>query len=197
MFISEFVFNSLGTKESFTLENSGVTIETPAEAHGALSCLVHTNPSLFLDFIEEDECHIAPIVDCQLSENTIIHSTDTFLIKVPCCQDVDPSSVRVRQGNIYADHLKPFVALPFSSFFVKDHNIVIKTRGFSQFICTSCNLVCRGQGQAFVFGKMLEHTEVGPAVSVRLYTCSPLYTIEEYKEVKWPSVLQLEAHTDK
>ncbi len=210
---SEFVFDG-EERRHFSLQNSGVSISTPAGAQGSISCAVHTDPTLFLDHIPDDECLIAPIVDCQLSDGT---RTDSgwFTLSIPCCQNVDPNSVRVRHGNIYTEVPEPFEEIMTESEYVEafakrflhekedrkkelkssmyavrtdSNHIIIFTKEFSQFICTSCKQVCHGQGQAFVFGKILQNIGNGSVASLRLYTCSPLYLIEDYREVRGKQV---------
>ncbi len=170
---------------------------TPKGAQGTIWCYVHTDPRPFLPYIPKNECLIAPIVDYHLSSGAQTNS-GWFIIKVPHCQKLNHSSVKVRHGNVYersAGHFRTLdqyqteadgFAAPgsLSAFFtVHSHYILICTKTFSQFICTSCDLVCQGQGQAFVFGKMLKDTAAGSVTSLRLYTCSPLHVIKDYREV--------------
>ncbi len=173
------------------MNNSQVTVTTPAGTQGSVSCLVHTDPMLFLKQIPENECLISPVVDCQLSADSKTYEK-WLELRIPFCQNVDADCVTVRHGNIYATPFQCFEKMARGSqnteqvssyFLVENQNIVVYTKTFSQFICTSCELVCEGQGQAFVFGKIVENTVVGPVTSLRLYTCSPLYIMEDYRQV--------------
>ncbi len=191
-----------GDGDKFFVEDSSVSITTPNGTRGSISCVVHTDPTLFLDHIPDDECLIAPIVDCQLSEDSQTPS-GWFVLSVPHCQNIDPKQVTVRHGDIYGKPSQAFqrsihltgsaaVSEKASFFQMNDTEIIIYTKKFSQFICTSCKLVCYGQGQAFIFGKKIEKVDAGLVTSLRLYTCSPLYIIEDYREVTIQ--MQLQTH---
>ncbi len=195
---SEFVFQ--GGSKKFSLQKSGVTITTPAGAEGSISCIVHTDPILFLNHIPDDECLIAPIVDCQLGEDTRL-SSGWFMLSVPFCENYIDPFISVWHGDIYTVPSQPFGLVPRAStssmskqvasfFTVQGDKIIIYTKKFSQFVCTSCRKVCHGQGQAFVFAKRMHNTFVGPVTSLRVYTGSPLYIIEDYREVSKPDIAQ-------
>ncbi len=196
----EFFFDTGDQEAQFSLQNSqlhnSVTITTPTRAHGSISCVMHTDPTPFLGNIPDEECLIAPIVDCQLSENSKTNA-GWFELKIPHCQGMDLNLVRVWHGNIYTEPTAPFQRIPRSqtqaehlsmrknerNFYVVDnHNTFIYTKEFSHFVCTSCKKVCHELSQALIFGKILDSFLTGIA-SLRLYTGSQLYTIEDYIEV--------------
>ncbi len=187
----------------FRPAGSDVTVAMPLGARGSISGTVHTDAKPFLDHIPDDECLVAPIPDFHLGTDTETNS-GRFVMKVPhCLNSSDLSSVVVRHGDIHKG--KAFAKIPrcdneteanswmngpangspapYSFYWVDDENIWICTQGFSQFICTSCKYECRGQGQAFIFGKVAGESWPAPVASVRLYMCSPLHRIEDYRKV--------------
>ena len=143
----------------------------------------HTGIQHFLPHIPEDECLVAPITEyhCDYKNENQDKSLNLFKIIIPhCIRDRDAlSSIRVRHGNIYKN--KPFQKI--SWFRVDESYITIYTNEFSQFICTSCQRICHGQGIAFVFSNLIKYPSLQPLSSVRIYMCSPLYNINEYRKV--------------
>ena len=115
---------------------------------------IHTDPSPFLQEIPEDHCLVAPIVEYHYeASNDVTNKQHFFRIKVPHCvsQKEDLKSIQVHQGDIHMGIT--FTKLPTTSsyFQVDEKYVTIYTRHFSQFICTSCNKICKGQGKAFMF----------------------------------------------
>ncbi len=196
VFVSDISFYDEST--TYYLRDSGITITPPVGTEGSLFFKVHTDPSPFLNHIPQDECLIAPILDCFVTTKRALIAKAWFILQIPHClsnKDFDAESVVVRKGNVDFSNV-PFQKLVlcqrendgflhnYESFYLLDvNNILIYVKSFSQFVCTSCKLVCHGQGQAFVFGKIAKNTDVGTVTSLRLYTCSPLYIIKDYKEV--------------
>ena len=136
-----------------------------------------------MSHIPEDECLVAPIAEYHCVYKNEGQDEDPFKIMIPhCIRNRDAlSSVRVRHGDIYKN--KPFQEI---SFRVHESYITIFTNEFSQFICTSCERICYGQGKAFVFGNLIKYPSLQPLSSVRLYLCSPLYNIKDFRKVKAP-----------
>ena len=99
------------------------------------------------------------------------------------------ANLKFTRANWSYLRVSQFTQLPTSSsyFQVDNKYITIYTRHFSQFICTSCAQVCRGQGRAFMFGKITprktSEPKADPTASLRLYICSPLHKIRDYREV--------------
>ena len=92
----------------------------------------------------------------------------------------------VRTGPYWSNtSISHFTQLPTSNsyFQVNDKYITIHTRHFSQFICTSCNKICKGRGNAFIFGRVTPRKTISSTASLRMYVCSPLHSIIDYKKV--------------
>ena len=147
---------------------------------------IHTNHGPFLQEIPEDHCLVAPIVEYHYEATKHLSNKNViFKIKVPHCvtRKEDLKFIQVQHGNIHNG--VAFTQLPtFNSYFkVGENYITIYTRQFSQFICTSCQDVCHGQARAFMFGKVTPRTTLDPTTSLRLYMCSPLHNIRDYKKV--------------
>ena len=148
---------------------------------------IHTDVQPFIHAIPEGECVIAPVVEYHASMKRLNATSSMFRIKVPHCltKSEDLETVVVRHGNIHTNRKFKKLPLPASFFEVDEKFITIFTSSFSQFICTSCNKTCYGQGKAFVFGNILQYPNKRPTASVRLYVCSPLYQLEDYEKVCW------------
>ena len=164
--------------------DSGVRLSVPRDLEAFVFGYAHTGIQHFLSHIPEDECLVAPIAEyhCVYKYENQDQSKNSFKIVIPhCFQGGNTlSSIRVRHGDIYKS--KPFQEI--RSFRVSDSYITIYTSSFSQFICTSCERICYGQGKAFVFGNLMKYPTLQALSSVRLYMCSPLYNIKDYRKVR-------------
>ena len=164
--------------------DSDVKLHVPLGLEAFVSGHAHTGIQHFLSHIPEDECLVAPIAEyhCVYKKENQDKNKNLFKIMIPhCIRNRDAlSSIRVRHGDIYKN--KPFQEITW--FQVDNSCITIFTNAFSQFICTSCQRICYGHAKAFVFGNLIKYPSLKPLSSVRLYMCSPLYNIKEYRKVK-------------
>ena len=167
--------------------DSAVELLIPEGLTGFVMGYIHTDVKPFIHAIPYGECVIAPVVEYHVSMKTLKAKSSRFQIKVPLClkKSEDLETVVVRHGNIHNNRKFKKLPLPASFFEVDEKFIIIYTSAFSQFICTSCNRTCYGQGKAFVFGNILQYPDKRPTASVRLYVCSPLYQLEDYEKVGW------------
>ena len=168
--------------------DSDIKLYIPPGMNGVISGRVHTDPTPFIHAIPKSECLIAPIVDYHVS-NFSQHSPSvtTYKIEIPHCikkKDLN-SRIIVRHGDIYSD--TRFTELPSDdSFFeVAENYIIIQTTHFSQFVCTSCKRVCEGEAVSFIFGSITPVQYKPIHAALRLYTCSPLYTILDFRKVRF------------
>ena len=163
---------------------SDVKLHIPDGLVGFISGHMHTDPTPFIHAIPESECLVAPIVDYTTCTEKPCF-TNWFKIVIPHCIDnkEDRKHVRVRHGDIYKNI--PFSEIPSDDWFfvVRGQDIIIYTKHFSQFICTSCKKVCQAEAKAFIFGSIpsLQYRPIRAAV--RLYITSPLYQIQDYNKV--------------
>ena len=161
-------------------------LHIPPDVEAFIYGHAHTGIQHFLSHVPEDECLVAPITEfhCLCKDKNQVKNEDPFKIVVPHCVIGRNalSSIRVRHGEIYKN--KPFKIMHLLHDRVDNSYITIYTSSFSQFICTSCQRVCHGQGKAFVFGNLIKYPSLQPLSSVRLYMCSPLYNIKDFRKVR-------------
>ncbi len=72
-------------------------------------------------------------------------------------------------------------------FFLAEQNadhILIYTQEFCEFVCTACKESYHGRHEAFVFGNLHKVTKSEATASVRIFACSPLYKIQDFKQVE-------------
>ena len=165
--------------------NSSARLFLPKRLNAFVMGRVHTDVQPFIHLIPDGECLVSPIVDYSCTFNEEKPNGTWFKIVVPHCirKKKHLKNVKVRHGDIYKN--VPFVEVPTEEchFEVDEGNITIFTRHFSQFVCTGCEKVCHGDGKAFIFGG-LSPLEYKPLkVTLRLYVCSPLYRIDDYRSV--------------
>ena len=61
--------------------------------------------------------------------------------------------------------------------------VYIRTKHFSQFICTSCENSCKGQLRALIFGSVFPFENEHKSV-VRVHVGSSLFSIKDFQYVK-------------
>ena len=173
---------------------SAVKLYIPEGLDIYLSGTVHTDPTPFLHVIPLTECLISPIAEYRLVSGdkwwNIWFKNIWFKIKVPHClrKWSDLKSIKVMHGDIHKN--VPFSELPSSTchYEVDLNYITIYTKGFSQFICTSCKKTCQAEARAFVFGSISPLVETRPiTAALKLYLTSALFKIQDYNQVS-PSV---------
>ena len=163
---------------------SAVELHIPEGLHGFISGHAHTDPTPFLNVIPESECLVSPIVEykCSFTKNS---PEGLFEIKVPHCvrNRKQFQHIRVRHGDIYSN--LPFSAI--ASFSVDEDFITIITSRFSQYICTAdgCRESCTGNAKAFIFGRITPLRYPPIKSALRIYMCSPLYNIIDFKRVRF------------
>ncbi len=190
--------------EPVTLKGSysDVQIDVPCGMHGTLVGHVELSPKQFLEQIPENECIIAAIPDFTFITNENEQNISSvkrpkFQIKLRHTLESmeDLKYIRVRHGDIHND-IK-FELIPH-----KDNNleqseifweadmyyITITTTHFSQFLCTSCKIVCDTKLIALVTGSIHEIDSTRIAESV-LFLCPLQYNTKDYQKV---SILKIE-----
>ena len=169
-----------GEKSVLQGPGSDVQLHTPEGLHGFISGHAHTDPTPFLKVIPKSECLVSPIAEYYSSFSSNCQKS-LFEIKVPHCvrKRKQFQNIRVWHGDIRKK-------LPFTkhtNFKKYDQHLVIYTSHFSQFICTVCSDSCHGNAKAFIFGRITPLRYLPIYSSLRIYMCSPLYDITDFKKV--------------
>ena len=158
---------------------SDVQLHIPEGLHGFISGHAHIDLTPFLDHIPESECLVSPIIEY----NSTFTSSQKglFEIKVPHCvrNRNQFQHIQVRHGDVYKK-------LPFfrhRKCEIHDRYLTIYTSHFSQFICTVCSQSCHGNAKAFIFGRITPLRYPPIKSALRIYMCSPLYDILDFKRV--------------
>ncbi len=197
-FFPEFSFDDSG--KSYCLENSDVIITTPCGTQGSLYTSIHTDYKPFIEQIPQGHCIISLVLDCHTTQGGN-EKNGWFVLHIPHCLSskypLDYNSVTVQHGDIHTG--KAFAKIPHCKdqttaeswmrsnescfFLVQADHILIYTQDFCQFICTICEKRYFGRHHAFVFGKLQKAAKSGALASVRVYACSPLYKIQDFRKV--------------
>ncbi len=173
---------------------SDVQIDILNGTHGTLVGHVELNPYQYLEHIPDNECIITAIPDFEFISKTYTKENSCnpkFQIKLKhTLQEVeDLNYIKVRHGDIYKGI--PFDLIPHKDnspegseiFWEADIDyITITTTHFSQFLCTSCKVVCDTSLVAVVTGTMKEINSTRIAESV-LFMCPPQYVTNDYLKV--------------
>ena len=169
-----------GKKAVLQGPGSDVQLGIPEGIHGFISGHAHTDPNPFLKAIPKTECLVSPTVEYNCTFNSNSHKR-LFEIKVPHCvrNRKQFQHFRVWHGDIHK-------RLPFTkhtNYRVHDQHLTIYTSHFSQFICTVCSQSCHGNAKAFIFGRITPLRYHPIKSALRIYMCSPLYDITDFKRV--------------
>ena len=179
-----------GNKAVLRGPGSDVQLHIPEGFHGFISGHAHTDPIPFLKAIPKTECLVSPIVeyDCTFTSKC---RKRLFEIKVPHCvrNRKQFQHIRVWHGDIRKK--SPFTK--HTNYRVHDQHLTIYTSHFSQFICTVCSQSCHGNAKAFIFGRITPLRYHPIKSALRIYMCSPLYDITDFKRVSKPTFYSLTA----
>ena len=171
-----------GEKSVLQGPGSDVQLHIPEGLHGFISGHAHTDPAPFLDHIPESECLVSPIVEYNCTLTKRIYNKD-FQIKIlHCVKNLDQFRyIKVWHGNIY----EKVSFFKYHKYKVHDKYLNINTLYFSQFFCTvaGCQERCHGNPKVFVFGRITPLRYPPIKSSLRIYMCSPLYDIADFKRV--------------
>ena len=172
-----------GEKAVLQGPGSDVKLDIPEGLHGFISGHAHTDLIPFLDHIPQSECLVSSIAEYNCAFTRRIYNEEFFKIKVPhCVENLNQiHHIQVWHGDIYK-------RLPFSKYrkyAVYDKYINIYTSHFSQFFCTvaGCEERCHGNPKAFIFGRITPLRFPPIKSALRIYMCSPLYDITDFKRV--------------
>ena len=192
----EYIATSVtGARTTLQHPNSDVRLEIPDGLIGAVKGTINLDPKPYLQHIPPSECLIAPIPDyTAYTRHTDVRSEEisTFKIRLRhiITNENDLKFIRVRHGDIHKD--KAFIPIPNKcnaqdwdeAFWEADTEyIIITTRHFSQFLCTSCKVLCDNNVQAFVFGTLRDIPRSGVEVDMKVFLCPALFRLTDYRKV--------------
>ncbi len=173
-------------------DNSSVKLEIPKGLFGTIKCCIHTDIAPFLSQIPQSECLVAPIPEYHFTKSAHFQREEILpfrvLMQTPF-NKMNKATFRLRHGDIYNSPKKAFDIVqkePMSTdiccYSIEDGRIVIMTRTFSQFICTSCQKVCNAGARAFIFGGITK-TPARIYTNIRVYLCGYLFKLDDFKMV--------------
>ena len=167
---------------------SSVKLHIPQDLDAVAMGHAHTDVKPFLHVIPEGECLVSPVAEYHYTAKKTKYAW--FRLQIPHCvkKKEHLRDIIVRHGDIHKD--VPFSEVPRCEtldtdcyYEVDEKHIIIYTTHFSQFTCTLCKKVCCGDGKAFIFGGLSPLAFTPLTAALRLYMCSPLYKIDDYRLV--------------
>ncbi len=150
---------------------SGVKLHIPKSLQGLVMMYLHLDPSPFLEELSDNECLIAPVVEC-ISDCRIIHEKHDHKFKMVITHNIgnidELLGVKVRRGDIHK--AEPFMEIPRDTptndpyYTVDEDHITIYTSHFCQFLCTVCRNTCDDHFRAYVSALLkpleIEHSQL-------------------------------------
>ena len=183
---------------------SDVSLNIPDGTKAVYMMKVHTdhfeskspaNDLKFKAVITSEECIIGPPTEVEyipLQTQTPTKPKQLYRLKIAhCLSDQNLwEHIIVRRGDVHRS--RPFREVPRRNgddeedvgFEVDNRYITIHTDGFSQFICTCGRTVCTAAVMVFIMGNPAPCVDDDETtIHLKNFLCSPLYKIEDYKEV--------------
>ena len=177
-----------GKADKLKGRNSEVGIETPNGMQNILCRKIHTDLSRHETNLPHDESIIGPTVEVHLAHGNV-KDQKQFLLRIPhCLETKDLSTIKVRRID---DKRKDSVqnvptkqqAMGKIPYFETDStHVIIHTDHFSEYVCSGSSDKCLTSIIAFPFGRLWK-TENISHVKVKLYLCSLLYKIQDFRIV--------------
>ena len=170
-----------GEKGVLQERQSAVQLNIPEGQKGFVSGHVHTDLNPFLDTIPDSECPVSPIVEYHFNSAQKEQGENLFEVNIPHVikNEEDRKKIIVWHGDV---HKK----IPFTkhdNYTVYEKHITVYTSHFCQYICTACPESCQGNAKAFIFGRITPLNHPPIKSNIRIYICSPLYEIQDFKKV--------------
>ena len=175
--------------------HSDVKVDILEGTEGILVGHVELNPTEYLQHFPENECIIAAIPDYTFypknnDKQALMKNKFRVTIKHTLENSEDLAFIRVRHGDIHKGN--QFEVIPHKDNKPKGSevyweadisNIIITTTHFSQFLCTSCKVICDTRLVAFVTGTIREIDLSCQIAESVLFMCPLQFTTREYKMV--------------
>ena len=174
---------------------SDISIEVDESVKGIILQHLHTDFQIVREVVSGNECLISPVVRFHTVESLGDQTPYCYRYKVtiPHClsREHDPSSIKVRYGNIYKRSLRE-IALgkpqegikPFYE--VEDKSITVYANHFCDLVCTSTQKICTSKVLALPFGLIRTFnidSDEQTNVKVKIFLCSILYSSISLKKV--------------
>ena len=172
-------------------EYSSISLSIMEGVEGIIFQAIHTDMSIFSSAIPQWECFISPVVEvhCHQLKREQKEDTVRYCLKIPHYLETSFQQIKVRCGDLNQN--KPFEEIPHKSsihsttgmFFEADRKYIrVYATHFCQIVCSSCKQTCSSFILALPFGT-LQHFEHCTLMKVKVYLCSALYKIEDFRTV--------------
>ena len=176
----------------FRDKDSEVHLDVPDGARGIVMGYTHTSFISFADHVPGTECFVSPIPEYHFIPDDNQKETSEIWFKIHIPHRIkNPDhlkAIRVRHGDIHGD--APFQFVPLTGdgpelncfYEVQTSHIVIHTKHFTQFVCTSCKEVCTGYLKTLVYGSMKPFNNQY-ITELRFHIACSLYDIDDFRMV--------------
>ena len=185
---------SLGESRILQDAGSDVSLQIPNESQGVFMTHVQTDPSRFLNEINEGENRlISPTVEVHHKNIHGEQDAKIHTVKIPHCINKSDLWDYIQVGKFNVSNNKAQIQMiPLQDknkkqdeyYTIDKDSIRVYTKRFSEFICTICKKSCQASIMAFMFGKIED--VLGSkitTVQLKVFMGSDLYRIKEFKDV--------------
>ena len=176
---------------------SDVQLHIPQNVHGLVIGCVCTNNSEFSKQIPDNECIIAPMVEFEL-HSILPHNTHEheprhhYMITIPHCVDDDSAWDLIKVKKFNSNNTNELVDITQydarqsqeTFYVIEEQCIRIYTKHFCNIICSTCQQSkCRDSIMVFFYGLIRPTQEGQTSILIKLFFCSFLFSIADYREV--------------
>ena len=170
---------------------SSISLSVPEGIEGMVSQAIHTDMRIFTTSIPKWECFISPVVEvhCYQLNKTDKEAIAPYCLQIPHYLETSFQQIKVRCGDLNQN--QPFEEIPHKNyvhsttemFFEADEKCIrVYSTHFCQIMCSSCKQTCSSFILALPFGT-LQHFKYCTLMKVKVYLCSALYKIEDFRTV--------------
>ena len=176
--------------KTLTVPDSDVSVHIPKGPEKPYLVYVSTDLTKCLPIITTNECIVSPVVEVEdlyaSADKNQLHT-----IKIPHClkNRRDWQHVKVTKSNpVETDMFETLVAkdkndTKSEGYWVEEQFVKIHTRSFSKFNCSVHKTHCDEALKVFLAGSLRVWEELKTCTDLRVFLCSPLYNLTEYRKV--------------
>ena len=184
-----------GQARNLQFLGSDVSLEIPDGYKGVYVMGVHTDVSSFNNVVDDEECIVSPAVEVlhrSLGSDIDEKRLEMLTINITHCVSEESALKLIRVKRRDVSRGIPFQELKYAdgpeadedSYSVNGNLVQIKTRKFSEFVCTTCKITCQASVRIFLFAALNAwRRNNNTTVKIKSFLCSSLFRITEYRNV--------------
>ena len=186
---------ALGQARNLQFPGSDVSLDIPDGYNAVYVMGVHTDHSDKKDILSQEECIVSPAVEVlhrSLGNSINEIWLERLTLNIPHCMRDESALKLIRVKRRDVSRGIPFQELKYAknpeadknSYSVSRTFVRIKTRNFSEFVCTTCKITCQASVRIFLFAALNAwRRNDNTTVKIKILLVQFLFRITEYRNV--------------